>query len=103
MPYYVLFYDVVDDYVTRRAPFRQEHLKLAADAHARGEIVMGGAFADPANKVLIVFRGEDRSVAESFARKDPYVINGLVTRWEVRPWTVVIGGADTVPPAAPKP
>lgn len=103
MPYYVLFYDVVDDYVARRTPFRQEHLNLAAEAHARGEIVMGGAFADPANKVLIVFRGDDRSVAESFARNDPYVTNGLVTLWEVRPWTVVIGGADAASPASSKP
>jgi len=30
---------------------------------------------------------------ESFARHDPYVINGLVKRWEVRPWTAVIGNA----------
>ena len=101
MPYFALFYDVVDDYVARRVPLRQEHLKLAADAHARGELVMGGAFADPANKVLMVFRCEDRSVVESFARLDPYVIQGLVTRWEVRPWTVVIG-TDAATPAPPK-
>jgi hypothetical protein len=54
---------------------------------------MGGAFADPADRALLVFRAEDRSVAEFFARNDPYVINGLVKRWEVRPWTVVIGNA----------
>jgi len=89
--YFALFYDVVEDYVTRRTPFRQEHLKLASEAHARGELVMGGAFADPADRVLIVFQANDRSVAESFARNDPYVMNGLVKRWEVRPWTVVIG------------
>ncbi len=91
MAYFALFYDVVEDYVTRRTPFRQEHLKLASEAHARGELVMGGAFADPADRVLIVFQANDRSVAESFARNDPYVMNGLVKRWEVRPWTVVIG------------
>ena len=59
----------------------------------RGEIVMAGAFADPPDKALLVFRAEDRSVPESFARTDPYVINGLVKRWEVRAWTVVIGNA----------
>lgn len=91
MPYFALFYEVVDDYVERRAPLRQDHLKLAADAHARGELLMGGAFAEPADRVLIVFRSEDRGVAESFARSDPYVTKGLVKRWEVRPWTVVIG------------
>ena len=91
MAYYALFYEVVDDYVARRGVFREQHLKLLREAHARGEVVLAGAFADPPDKALLVFRVEDRSVAESFARKDPYVINGLVKRWEVRPWTVVIG------------
>jgi len=38
-----------------------------------------------------VFRSAEPSVAEDFARNDPYVKRGLVTRWEVRPWAVVIG------------
>jgi len=41
---------------------------------------------------LLVFRGETPAVAEGFARADPYVRHGCVTRWKVRPWTVVIGG-----------
>jgi hypothetical protein len=90
MAYYAMIYDLVDDYMARRGTFREEHLKMAADAHARGELLMGGAFADPPDKALMIFRVDDSKVAESFARKDPYVINGLVKRWEVRPWTVVI-------------
>lgn len=99
MAYYALIYDLVEDYLTRRAAFREEHLRLAAEAHARGELVMGGAFADPADKALLVFRGADRRVAESFARNDPYVRNGLIKRWEVRPWTVVIGNTQASPPS----
>ena len=34
----------------------------------------------------------DQTLAEDFARRDPYVANGLVTKWTVRPWAVVIGG-----------
>ncbi len=94
MSYFALLYELVEGYLSRRAAFRQEHLGLAAAAHERGELIMGGAFADPADRALLVFRGADRNVAESFARHDPYVVNGLVKRWEVRPWTVVIGGAD---------
>jgi len=30
-------------------------------------------------------------MAEDFARTDPYVLNGLITSWRVRPWTVVAG------------
>jgi len=89
--YFALVYELVDDYIERRAAFRAEHLKLAADSHARGELLMGGAFAEPADKALLIFRAEDRSVPEAFVREDPYVLNGLVKSWKVRPWTVVIG------------
>jgi uncharacterized protein YciI len=93
MAYFALMYELVDDYLTRRAAFREQHLKMAHELKARGEIVLAGAFADPPDKALLVFRAEDRGVPESFARTDPYVINGLVKRWEVRAWTVVIGNA----------
>jgi len=91
MAYFALFYEVIDDFVVRRAPFRDEHLRLAREAHARGEILLAGALADPPDRALIVFRADDKSLAESFARKDPYVLNGLVKQWAVRPWNVVIG------------
>jgi uncharacterized protein YciI len=91
MPYFALFYDVVNDFVARRAPFRDDHLRLAREAHSRGEVLLAGALADPPDRALIVFRSEDKSTAETFARQDPYVVNGLVRRWEVRPWNVVVG------------
>jgi uncharacterized protein len=96
MNYFALFYDVVDDYVARRSAYREEHLRLAREAHRRGELLLAGAMADPADRALLVFRTADRSTVEEFARNDPYVANGLVTRWEVRSWAVVIG-ADMVP------
>jgi len=91
MPYYALFYDVVDDFIARRGAYRDEHLRLAREAHARGELVLAGALADPADGALIVFQGESAATAEAFARQDPYVKNGLVTNWKVRNWTVVVG------------
>jgi uncharacterized protein YciI len=91
MNYYALMYYVVDDYITRRATYRTEHLRLAREAHERGELLLAGAFSEPADRALLVFRSSDSSVVENFVRHDPYVINGLVTRWEIRPWTVVIG------------
>ena len=93
MNYFALLYDVVPDYVERRAAYRADHLALAREAASRGELVLGGAFAEPADGALLVFRGADRSVAESFAAADPYVRNGVVTHWRVRPWTVVVGAA----------
>ena len=89
--HYLLLYDYVENAVERRAPYREEHIKLAREAHERGELVMAGAYADPVDGAAFVFRADDRSVAEAFVRSDPYVSNGIVTGWRVRPWTVVIG------------
>jgi uncharacterized protein YciI len=94
MNYYLLFYDVVDDYVNRRSPYRDEHLRLIREAHARGELIMAGALADPADRAVLVFRATDPTTVETFVRKDPYVLNGLVNHWEVRRWMVVIGGTE---------
>jgi len=89
--HYILFYDVVDDYVEKRAQFREAHLKLAREAYERGEMILAGALADPADGAVLVFRGESPEAAEAFAKADPYVKNGLVKVWRVRKWATVIG------------
>jgi uncharacterized protein len=89
--HYLLFYEVVDDYVERRAAFRAAHLKLARAAADRGELVLGGGLAHPVDGSVLLFKGESPAAAEAFARADPYVTNGLVTRWRVREWTTVVG------------
>jgi len=91
MPYYILEYAVVDDYANRRMPFRQLHLQKVRDAHASGDLRLAGALSDPRDGALLVFRADSPKVAEDFARTDPYVLNGLITFWRVRPWTVVAG------------
>ena len=90
--YYVLEYETVDDYVNRRAPFREAHLRLLREAHQRGEVQIAGALGNPPDGALVVFRADSSAAAETFARQDPYVINGLITSWRVRQWHVVIGG-----------
>src|SRR5216683_4621013 len=96
MAYYALFYQVVDDFIARRAAFRDEHLRLAREARARGELLLAGALADPPG-ALIIFQADSPAVAEAFARQDPYVKNGLVTTWKVRNWTVVVGNEPLGP------
>jgi len=91
MNYYALLYDLVDDMVNRRVPFREEHLRLAREARERGELVLAGALTEPVDRALLVFHVDDKSKVEAFALKDPYVVNGLAKKWEVRPWNVVVG------------
>lgn len=93
--YYVLRYDaVVDDYVTRRAPYRAEHLRLLHEAHARGEVVMAGAVGDGPDGAIVIFRAATPAAAEAFVKVDPYVTHGLVLAWRIQPWNVVVGGQD---------
>jgi uncharacterized protein YciI len=95
--HYLLMYDFAPDYMARRAEFRNEHLALAWRGCERGEVVLGGALADPADTGLLLFQCDSPATAERFAQADPYVKNGLVTRWRVRKWTTVVGKEASTP------
>ena len=99
--HYLLFYEVVPDYGTKRMPHRRAHLEYAQQAVDRGELVLGGALAEPVDASVLLFRTSSSAVVEEFARGDPYVRNGLVTEWRVREWTTVVGkDAETKLPAS---
>ncbi|HEX6105110.1 MAG TPA: YciI-like protein [Gemmatimonadales bacterium] len=97
--HYLLFYDVVPDYLSRRVPLRAAHLAHAQAAVARGELLLAGALAEPVDGAVLLFQGTTPSIAEAFAAADPYVQNGLVRRWYVREWTTVVGPGAAVPVA----
>ena len=99
--HYLLFYEVAEDYVSRRAEFRDAHLQKAWEASVRGELVLAGALANPVDGAVLLFRGDSAEVAEKFARADPYVTSGAVKRWHVREWTTV-AGQDAARPIRPK-
>jgi len=63
--------------------------------------VLAGALNNPVDGAILLFQGEDEKVAERFAKADPYVKNGLVARWHVRPWTTVVGKDATTPVGRP--
>jgi len=88
--HHVLEYALVDDYLERRAALRDDHLALARQAHERGELLLAGALPDPYDRALLIWTAE-REVVERFVEQDPYVRNGLVTGWTIRPWNVVVG------------
>ena len=77
-------------FADRRTPYRDAHLKLARAAAANGELLLGGAFADPVDGAALAFKAADQPVAKRFAANDAYATAGLVTKWTVRKWTVVV-------------
>ena len=94
---YLLFYDVSSDYLERRGAYRAQHLALAWDAQAKGNLVLAGALGNPADGAVFHFRGDSIAAAEEFVKADPYVRNGLVTRWRIREWITVVGDAAATP------
>jgi uncharacterized protein len=95
--HYLLFYEVGEDYVSRRAEFRNAHLEKAWKASERGELVLGGALSNPVDGAVLLFEGDSPEVAEKFARADPYVTSGAVKRWHVREWKTVAGEDSATP------
>lgn len=89
--YFQLIYEVANDYLQRRTEFRKEHLQLANDAVARGELLLAGAKGDPIDSACLVFESDSDEVARIFAQADPYVRHGLVRAWRIEPWHVVVG------------
>ena len=95
--HYLLFYELDQDYMARRVEFRDAHLAKAWKASEHGELVLGGALANPVDGAVLLFKGDSPAVAEEFAKSDPYVLNGLVKRWYVREWTTVAGETAAAP------
>ena len=95
--HYLRLYEAAPDYLERRPAFRNEHLTLAWQAHDRGELILAGALAEPVDGAVFLFQGNSPAAAEAFAAADPYVKNGLVKSWRVRPWTTVVGAAAATP------
>lgn len=91
--YFLLFYNYCENAIERRAPFREDHLKLAQKWVAAGNLILGGAYGDTVDGAVLVFMVDDRAEVETFVQGDPYVVGGIVTGWAIRPWTVVVGSA----------
>lgn len=94
MKHWLLTYTLAPDYMDRRPQFRLEHLAMANEATARGDLLLGGAALEAdggVKEALLLFGGEDAAAAEAFARADPYVREGLVEHWRVREWVTVAG------------
>jgi len=95
--HFLLFYDYVPDYLQRRDAFRDAHLRLAWQYQQRGELILGGVVAEPIDGAVLFFKADSAETVEAFVESDPYVINGLVTGWKIRPWNTVVGD-DAITP-----
>jgi uncharacterized protein len=91
---YLLFYDYVPAMLTRRQPVRAAHLEHAGAYRDRGLLKIAGAYGETPEGAIFVFEAPEAAAIEQFVNGDPYVANGLVTGWRVKPWNLAIGAVS---------
>ena len=89
-PHLLLRYEYVEDIVERRVPHREGHLALLRRWRDEGRLVMGGGVGDPIHSGVIVLRGDVPAIAQELVDADPYSAAGLIVRWSVEPYAVVV-------------
>ena len=103
--YHVLFYDYVPNVLEKRDPYRPAHFKHVMKLVDKGTLQLGGAWGvdgddenpDFGNNTVdgacVIFKGMTREEIVAFVKEDPYFVNGLISGYRIRPWTVVVGAA----------
>jgi uncharacterized protein YciI len=84
---YLMLYNAVEDYMTRRTRFRAEHLRLANEAVERGELLLAGALGEQGS----AFWFTSEEAAQQFAQIDPYMSGGLILSYQILPWNTAVG------------
>jgi uncharacterized protein len=84
----VVFYEVAADGMAKAQANYPAH-RQRIDAFAqRGQLLMVGPYANPAEGALAVFR--TRADAEAFVQDDPFVVNGVVGQVRMKDWNEIL-------------
>lgn len=84
----VMFYEVAQDGMAQAKIHYAAHRARLDEFHAQGTLLMAGPYANPVEGAMGIFTG--REAAEAFIRGDPFVINGVVSKWRLCDWNEVL-------------
>jgi len=89
--YYVIFfqtlYDSFEDALSKAPDVIAAHKSRSQELHAGGTLLMAGAFLNnPGEPLGTMAICTTREAAEEYARGDPFVLNGMVSKWHIREW-----------------
>jgi uncharacterized protein len=89
---FVLFYTSAPDVAAKAGPVFAAHKAYYEQFVARGVLLLLGTFEDAqADGSMAVFT--TRESAEEFAAADPFVLQGVVTSYQIKGWNEAIGGS----------
>jgi uncharacterized protein YciI len=85
MTKYVLLYESAPDVHERAPEHFPAHQDRLLEFQQQGTLTAVGPFGDPQGQgSMAIFT--TREAAEAFAKDDPFVVNGVVARYEIREW-----------------
>ncbi len=84
MKKYVLFYESAEDVLAKAPQHFRAHVARWQQFRAAGTLLMIGTFANPQEGALAVFT--TREAAEEFVKGDPFVLNAVVSSWQIKEW-----------------
>ena len=94
----MVYFAVVTTYQVEPAPrleARPRHRAYLAGLRQKGVVVLAGPWADGSGG-LVIYAVADRAELALILTKDPYVVAGVIERFDIREWTAVIDPASPV-------
>jgi uncharacterized protein YciI len=85
MPLFVMIGHDAPESKTKRPVHRPAHLEHLAPLSAAGRVPLAGPFTDGSGS-LIVLEADSLQEAWAIVARDPYVVNGVFNRVDVRPF-----------------
>jgi uncharacterized protein YciI len=90
MQFLLVAYDRTDPGApARRMKARPEHLEKIAVLKSSGGFLLGGAILDDDGQMIgsmIVYEFPDRAALDNKLKEEPYVVNGVWEKIEIRPY-----------------
>jgi uncharacterized protein len=90
MQFLLVAYDGTDPGAhARRLKARPEHLEKIAGLKSSGGFLLGGAILDDNGQMIgsmIVYEFPDRAALDNKLKEEPYVVNGVWEKIEIRPY-----------------
>lgn len=80
----VSFYDLAPGALGKLKEHYPAHRARLEDFHARGLLIAAGPLGNPPESAMGIFAS--REAAEEFIKGDPFVVNGLVSKWRLLDW-----------------
>jgi uncharacterized protein YciI len=86
---YLMEYHPTENFLALAQEHAPAHRARLQEFHDRGVLLMAGPLGDPpTGRAVGIFT--TREGAEEFIAGDPFVLNGVVSRWEISPWHEVL-------------